>query len=335
MKRPLLFTISTLLLLLASLHAADRINGAGASFPAPVYSKWVETYNNSTNNKVFYQSIGSSGGIKQMKYKTIDFGGTDAPLKPREQQRYQILQFPSVIGAIVLAYNIKGVGDGELKLSNKATEGIFLGDITHWNDPIIAQDNPKLALPNEEITVIHRNDGSGTTKNFTDYLSTISKRWAKKVGSAKAVVWPVGEGAKGNEGISNLLRQLPYSIGYLSMTHKMKHGFSSAQVQSKNGTWVPAKEDTIANAAAFARWKPEDGFYLSLIYQPGNNTYPITLATFVMMHANSEGVTKQVTKFFDWAFKNGDDIVKEKGFVPLPLVTKDKIRQYWKSHKVF
>lgn len=330
MKRTIVLLMAAVTLMLAG----DRINGAGASFPAKAYFKWIENYNKATGSKVFYQAIGSGGGIKQMKYRTVDFGGTDAPLKPKTQERYRILQFPSLIGGIVLAYNIEGIGDNQLKLSNEAIEGIFFGEITSWADPIITKDNPDLKLPDEEITVVHRSDSSGTTFGFTDYMTTISQRWAEQVGKAKSVAWPTGEGSKGSSGVSNMLKQIPYSIGYVTISHKIKENFTSAMVQSSTGAWVSPAPATIANAAAFARWKARDGFYISLVSQPGDQTYPITTATFVMMHSSKPEVARKVTKFFDWAFNNGDEIASELGFVPLPIITKDKVRKYWEKNGV-
>lgn len=305
--------------------AADKLNGAGASFPANAYYAWAKGYEEATGNKINYQAIGSGGGIKQMKAKTVDFGGTDKPLAPKDLKRYKILQFPTVVGAIALAYNLPGAS--EVKLSNEAIEGIFFGTIKNWKE---VDSN----LPDEKITLVHRSDGSGTTFNFTAYMNKISKKWEKDVGKGKAVAWPTGIGGKGNEGVTNLIKQTPGAIGYIELSYAERMGIPTATVQSSTGKWVKATNETAANAAGYAKWVPADGFFIDLTYQPGDQTYPITAATFVMLHDGKKDVSKKVTKFYDWAFKNGDAQALELGFVPMPESTKNMIRQYWKDNGV-
>lgn len=324
----------TLAVASVALVAADKLNGAGASFPANAYYAWAKGYEEATGNRINYQAIGSGGGIKQMKAKTVDFGGTDAPLKEKDINRYKLLQFPTLVGAIVFAYNVPGVSDGEIKLSNSVIEGIMFGDIKTWNDPKIMADNAGVNLPDEKITVVHRSDGSGTTFNFTAYMNKISKRWEKDVGMGKAVAWPTGIGGKGNEGVTNLIKQTPGALGYVELSYKERMGMAAAQVKSAAGTWVAPSNETAANAAAYAKWDPAKHFFIDLSYQPGEQTWPITAGTFGMLHASKKDMSKKVTAFFDWAYKNGDAQALELGFVPLPEVTKNMIRKYWKDNGV-
>lgn len=325
--------LATIAFSAVALMAGEKINGAGATFPAPVYYAWAKAYE-STGNQVNYQSIGSSGGIKQMKAGTVDFGGTDEAQNIETLKKEGWYQFPSVIGSIVLAHNVSGVGDNELKLSNEAVAGIFLGKITKWNDQLITKENPNLKLPDEPITVVHRSDGSGTTYHFSEWLSAISKEWKEKVGVGKALSWPVGIGGKGNEGVSNLVKQTPYSIGYVELSYKNSQGFPAALVQSKTGKYVAANAETIRNAAKFAQWDPSKGFEQLLILQPGDDTYPIVAPTFILVSAKNLEVSKKAVAFFDFAFTNGDKLAEDLGYVALPKETKELIRKYWKENKL-
>jgi phosphate transport system substrate-binding protein len=321
--------------------AADKITGAGASFPASLYYDWAHTYNEATGTQVNYQSIGSGGGIKQIKSRIVNYGASDKPLKPEElskldKKRKGLYQFPAVVGSIVLAYNIPGVKDGEIKLSNKNVADIFLGKIKYWNDKRLKADNPDVALPEKRITVVRRSDGSGTTYNFTYYLSQISKLWKDEIYYGKSVDWPVGIGGKGNEGVTNLLKQTPYSLGYIEYSYKQRMGLDAATLQSSEGNWVEATMESFQAAAAYAKWTKEEHFYQMLTLQPGKNSYPIVAATFILLPKGDrfESMNRKVTAFYDHAFKNGDSRASELGYVPLPKATKDMIRSYWKDNGV-
>ena len=322
------------LLLAGSLFGGERINGAGASFPAPLYYNWAHTYQKASGVQVNYQAIGSGGGIKQISFRTVDFGGTDKPLKPDELKKKKLLMFPAVIGSIVLAHNIPGVKDNALKLRNEIVSDIFQGKITQWDDARIKADNPGLQLPSKPITIVHRSDGSGTTYNFTYFLSHVSESWNKEIGTGKAVSWPVGIGGKGNEGVTNLIKQTPYSIGYIEYAYKVNNNLPAATLQTAGGKWVEAKEDNFKAAAAYAKWKAEEHFFQLLALQPGDTSYPIVAATFILLPEEKQSMNKQVTALFDYAFKKGDMAAKNLGYIPLPDETKKMIRDYWKSHKV-
>lgn len=327
MKKIILLLIGAV----AALSAADRVNGAGASFPAPLYFDWAYDYQKATGTQINYQSIGSGGGIKQIKGRMVDFGASDKPLKPNELGKMQLFQFPTVIGSILVVYNIDGVKDGELKLKNRVVADIYGGKIAYWDDDKIAADNPDVKLPHEKITVIHRADGSGTTFNFTYFLDKVSDMWHNEFGVGKSIQWATGIGGKGNEGISSLLKQTPYSIGYIEYAYKMQNGFTAAQLQSADGYWVEATEENVKAAAKHAVWRAEENFYQVLALQPGQNSYPITAATFIMMPRESMKYNKKVEAFFDWAFAYGDVNAVKLGYIPLPEQTKELIRDFWKN----
>ncbi len=319
---------------IASNLLADRINGAGASFPAPLYYDWAYEYHKATGVEVNYQSIGSGGGIKQISNRIVDFGASDKPLKPKTLDKKRLYQFPAVIGSIVVVYNLPGVADMQLKLENKDVADIYLGKIKYWDDKAIAEDNPGLKLPHKKIVVLHRSDGSGTTFNFSYYLAHVNQDWANEVGIGKALDWPVGLGGKGNEGVANLLKQTPYSIGYVEYAYKLKNNFKAATLQTKSGKWVKPVEENFKAAAKYASWGPENHFYQILALQPGDNSYPLVAGTFILLPREKTKTDKKVTAFFDWAFKNGDAAAKKLGYIPLPASTKDKIREYWKMHGI-
>jgi phosphate transport system substrate-binding protein len=319
-------------LALTSASAADRISGAGASFPAPLYYDWTFHYGKETHARVNYQSIGSGGGIKQITKRIVDFGASDKPLKTKELNKAKLLQFPAVIGSIVIAYHLPGVADEQLKLKNSTVADIFAGKITRWNDPAIAADNKGVKLPNEQIIVVHRSDGSGTTYNFTYYLTKSSENWANNFGAGKAIDWAVGIGGKGNEGVSNLLKQTPYTIGYIENAYKEKNHLAAATLQTASGKWVPAREENFQAAAKYASWTKEDNFYAMLALQPGDTSYPIVAATFILLPKEKAGMNKKVTRFFDYAFKTGDASAKKLGYIPLPESTKQMIREYWTAN---
>ena len=319
---------------LAGSLSADTISGAGATFPAPVYYEWAHDYYKVTGNKVNYQSIGSGGGIKQVSARIVDFGASDKPLKPKKLDRKRLYQFPAVIGSIVVIYNLTGIKDMQLRLENEDVADIFAGRIKYWDDKKITEDNPGIKLPHKAITVVHRSDGSGTTFNFTYYLSHVSDYWANNIGVGKAVDWPVGIGGKGNEGVSNLVKQTPYSIGYVEYAYKLQNNFKAATLQTKSGKWVKPVEENFKAAAKYAKWGPKNHFYQILALQPGDNSYPIVAGTFILLPREKPERDKKVTAFFDWAFKHGDAAASKLGYIPLPASTKEKIREYWKMHGI-
>ena len=309
--------------------AGDRISGAGATFPAPLYYDWAYKYAKETRIRVNYQSIGSGGGIKQVSNRIVDFGASDKPLKTKKLAKLKLLQFPTVIGSIVVVFNVPGIGDEQLRLTNENVADIFAGKITVWNDPAIVKNNPGLKLPAKKIIVAHRADGSGTTYNFTYYLSQSSENWKNNFGTGKAIDWAVGIGGKGNEGVSSLIKQTPYSIGYVENAYKVKNGFSAAVLQTAGGKWVAAREENFKAAAKYAKWTKEDNFYALLALQPGDNSYPIVAATFILLPKEKTGRNKKVVAFFDYAFRHGDAGAKKLGYIPLPEAVKNMIREYW------
>ncbi|MDR0467918.1 MAG: phosphate ABC transporter substrate-binding protein PstS [Campylobacteraceae bacterium] len=330
LKKIILFSVFCV----ASLFANDKLNGAGASFPAPAYTAWAYMYEAETKNQVNYQSIGSGGGIKQVTGRVVDFGASDEPLEKNAITKDDLLQFPALVGSIVLAHNVKGVKDSELKLKNEVLADIFLGKITKWNDPKIAQDNPNIKLPNETINVVRRSDGSGTTFNFTSFLAGVSKEWQDGYGVGKAVEWPVGVAAKGNEGIAALVKQTPNSIGYLENAYALSNQLARTTLTTKSGKWVEPSDNNFKAAALQAKWSKDNDFYQMLVLQEGDNTYPIVAATFILLPAEKAKENKLVTAFFNWAFNKGDETIAKLGYVPLPSETKDLIREYWADKNI-
>lgn len=310
-----------------SMIAADKINGAGATFPAPCYYDWAYNYQKATHTRVNYQSIGSGGGIKQVSERIVDFGATDAPMTPKELDKAGLFQFPAVIGSIVVAHNLPGVADEKLKLKNSVVADIFAGKITMWNDAAIVADNAGVKLPAEKIIVAHRSDGSGTTYVFTDYLSEASKTWKSKFGIGKAIGWATGVGGKGNEGVTNLIKQTPYSIGYIENAYKEKNNLSAATLQTAEGKWVTATKANFQLAVKQAKWSKKDHFYSSLVLQDG--AYPIVAATFILMPREKADVNKEVINFFDYSFRNGDAAAEKLGYIALPVETTNLVREYW------
>ena len=309
------------------------INGAGATFPYPVYVNWAKEYEKATGIKVNYQGIGSGGGIRQVTERVVDFGGSDKMLSPQELDKRRLYQFPAIIGAIVVVYNLPGVGDTELKLSNRDVCDIFMGKVKYWDNPEIKNDNPNVKLPHQRITVIHRAEGSGTTWNFTYWLSQVCPEWKEKVGYGKVVEWPTGIGAKGNAGVTNYVKQTPGAIGYVEYAYKLQNNLSAAQLQSKDGNFVKPTEESFKAAASHASWKPENHFYLpgNLLLQPGKNSWPLTAASMILLPREKKERNKLVIDFFDWSFKHGDKIAIKLGYVPLPESTKKMVREYWKN----
>ncbi len=322
--------IGSLIIASATISFADVINGAGATFPYPLYSKWAYFYMKETGVKLNYQSIGSGGGVRQIRNRTVDFGASDAPLKPSEAKKYNLAQFPTVIGGVVISYNLPFK---DLKLSTKAICGIFLGKIKYWDDPEIKKYNPDKKLPRRKITVIRRSDGSGTTWIFTNYLSKACPEWKEKVGYGKAVNWPTGIGAKGNEGVANYIRRVRGSIGYVEFAYALENKLKVAEIQNRDGNFVKPSIKTFQSAAKGAKWDPKKDFYEVLTWKKGKDAYPIAGATFILLAKDyPKDRNRKVVKFFDWAYKKGDEIAIKLHYVPLPKEVKEKIRNYWKAN---
>ncbi len=317
---------------LPAARAAD-ITGAGATFPYPIYAKWADAYKKQTNVGMNYQSIGSGGGIAQIKAKTVDFGASDAPLKPEDMQAAGLMQFPAIIGGIVPVVNIEGVTPGALKLTGPVLADIYLGKIKSWNDKAIAGLNPGLKLANEPITVVRRSDGSGTTFNFTDYLSKVSDDWKTKVGSATAVSWPEGVGGKGNEGVAAYVQRIKGSIGYVEYAYAKRNNMSYALVQNKDGQYPKPDNATFQAAAAYADWAKAPGFYQIITNSPGKDSWPIAATSFILLHTSQAKPenAKEVMKFFAWAFANGGKMAQELDYVPLPDTLVKQIDAAWKT----
>jgi phosphate transport system substrate-binding protein len=308
---------------------AIDITGAGASFPAPVYSKWAEDYKKVTKNSVNYASIGSSGGIKQIREKTVDFGATDAPLKGADLDKDGMVQFPAIIGGVVPVVNLPGFAPNELKIDSDILAAVFRGDITNWNAPQIASVNPGKKLPNQAITVVVRSDGSGTTAVFTDYLSKASKSWSDSVGSGATVKWPADStvGGKGNEGVSANVTRVKGSIGYVEYAYAKLNKMTSLQIKNADGKFVSPSLDAFKAAAAGANWAATPGMGISMTNQPGANSWPIAAASFILMYKNPANKEKsaEALKFFEWAFKEGAKTAADLDYVPLPANVTDYI----------
>jgi len=315
-----------------SAHAAN-ITGAGASFPYPIYAKWAAQYNEATGHKVNYQSIGSGGGQQQIIAKTVDFGASDDPMKGADLEKNGLLQFPAIIGGTVPVVNISGIKAGQLKLSGPVVADIFLGKIKRWDDAAIKALNPDIALPGASIIVVHRSDGSGTTFGWTNYLSKVSAGWKEKVGEGKAVKWPTGQGGKGNEGVAAYVRQLKNSIGYVEYAYAKQGNLAWTQLQNKDGKTVQPSQESFAAAAANADWKSAPGMGVVLTDEPGAQSWPVTSASFILMHKNQDQPekAKEVLAFFDWAFKNGAKSAQELDYVPLPESVTSQIANLWKA----
>lgn len=316
---------------LAVAEEVKEIHGAGATFPYPVYAKWADAYNKQTGVKLNYQSIGSGGGIKQIEEKTVDFGASDAPLEAKELDQNGLMQFPMVIGGVVPVINLEGITPGQLKLTGQQLADIFQGKISKWNDPAVAENNPGLTLPDQNITVVHRSDGSGTTWIFTNYLSKVSASWAEKVGNDKAVSWPVGVGGKGNEGVASYVTRVKGAIGYVEYAYALQNKMAHVEMQNHDGRYVAPVAENFQAAAANADWKNAPGFYMVLTNQPGADSWPISGASFILLHkAQSNPAAGQATlKFFDWAYRNGAAMAKELDYVPIPEKVFTMVEQTW------
>ncbi|MEY2653958.1 MAG: phosphate transporter substrate-binding protein PstS [Pseudomonadota bacterium] len=312
----------------ASAHAQD-VTGAGASFPAPIYAKWADAFHKATGAKVNYQSVGSGAGIKQITAKTVDFGASDMPLKDDELAKQGLLQFPTVIGGVVPVVNIKGITPGQIKLTGAVLGDIYLGKITKWNDAALTALNPGVPLPDAAIAVVRRADGSGTSFIFTNYLSKVNAEWKAKVGEGASLNWPTGAGGKGNEGVSAFVNRLPNSIGYVEYAYAKQNKMSYVQLKNVAGNYVSPDDANFKAAAAGADWSKT--YYQVLTEQPGKDAWPLTGATFILMHKVQDKPSQATgsLKFFDWAYSNGDAMAAELDYVPLPDVLKTQIRKLW------
>ncbi|HEY0218581.1 MAG TPA: phosphate ABC transporter substrate-binding protein PstS [Afipia sp.] len=312
--------------------AAD-ITGAGATFPFPIYSKWADAYKKDTGNGLNYQSIGSGAGIKQIQAKTVTFGATDAPLKAEQLEKDGLVQWPMVMGAIVPVVNLEGINPGDLVLSGEVLGDIYLGKITKWDDAAIVKLNPKLKLPSEAITVVRRSDGSGTSFNFTDYLSKVNAEWKTKVGSGTAVEWPVGVGAKGNEGVAGNVSQTKNSIGYVEYAYAKQNKLTFAGLINKAGKTVQPTIAAFQAAASNADWAHAPGYYVILTDQPGEGSWPITAATFILMHKEpvDKAASAEAIKFFKWSFAKGGKMAEELDYIPMPEPVVKLIEKTWSS----
>jgi phosphate transport system substrate-binding protein len=315
-----------------SAFAAD-ITGAGATFPFPIYSKWADAYKKETGNGLNYQSIGSGGGIKQIQAKTVTFGATDMPLKVEQLDKDGLIQWPMVMGAIVPVVNIDGIKPGELIFDGETLANIYLGKITKWDDPAIKKLNPNVKLPSDAIAVVRRSDGSGTTFNFTDYLSKVSADWKSKVGSGTAVEWPAGVGAKGNEGVSGNISQTKNSIGYVEYAYAKQNKLTYAGMVNKAGKTVQPTVEAFQAAASNADWSKAPGYYVILTDQPGEKSWPITASTFILMHKEptDKAASGEAIKFFKWAFAKGDKMAEELDYIPMPDNVVKLIEKTWSA----
>ena len=313
--------------------AATTITGAGATFPYPIYSKWAEAYKSQSGVSMNYQSIGSGGGIKQITAKTVNFGASDMPLTPEKLEKDGLIQFPTVIGGVVPVVNVAGIAANKLKLDGETLANIYLGKITKWNDPAVAALNKDLQLPADNITVVHRSDGSGTTFIFTNYLSKVSADWKSNVGEGTAVSWKAGTGGKGNEGVASYVQRIKNSIGYVEYAYALQNKMNAVQMKNRDGQFVEPGDASFKAAAANAKWETAPGFYEILTDEPGKESWPISGATFILMHKMQENpdMAKEVLKFFDWAYTHGGKLAAELDYVPLPENVQNLIRKAWKN----
>lgn len=314
-------------------RSAEVINGAGATFPYPVYSQWAYKYHQITGVKINYQSIGSGGGIQQIKSKTVDYGASDAPLEARELDEAGLIQFPMIMGGVVPVVNIEGIGAGALRLDSETMANLFLGRIKKWSDPAIRALNPELNLPDRDVTIVHRADGSGTTWIFTHFLTEVSPEWKEKVGAATAVSWPVGVGGKGNEGVSAYVQRINGSLGYVEYAYALQSKLTHVQLKNRAGNYVSPTKESFTAAAANADWENAPGFHVVLVNQHGAESWPITGASFIILHkAQPNKATAQaMLNFFDWCYKHGKDIALGLDYVPMPDNVVSIVEGLWKA----
>lgn len=324
------FAVTSIALGLVSTAAlAQDVTGAGATFPAPLYAKWADSYNKAVGARINYQSVGSGAGLKQIRGKTVDFGASDMPLKDEELQKDGLIQFPTVIGGVVPVVNIAGIKPGQIKLTGQLLGDIYLGKITKWNDAALTAQNPGVPLPDAAISVVRRADGSGTSFIFTNYLSKVNSEWKSKVGEGTAVNWPTGAGGKGNEGVAAFVNRLPNSIGYVEYAYVKQNKMTYTLLKNKDGNFATPDDANFKAAAAGADWNKS--FYQVLTEQPGKDSWPLTGATFIMMHKAQDKPAQAAAslKFFEWAFSNGDAAAAELEYVALPDAVKNLVRKQW------
>ncbi|HWB50771.1 MAG TPA: phosphate ABC transporter substrate-binding protein PstS [Stellaceae bacterium] len=334
LRRSLLPVAIAAALCIATLPAdAAEISGAGATFPYPIYAKWAEAYKAKTGTSMNYQSIGSGGGIKQIEAKTVDFGASDMPLTPDKLKADNLQQFPMVMGGVVPVVNLAGIKPGELKLDGKVLAGMYLGTITKWNDPAIKALNPGVNLPDKAIATVHRSDGSGTNFIFTHYLSSIDADFKSKIGENTSVEFPGGLGGKGNEGVAALAGRTDGAIGYVEYAYALQNKMTYALLKNHDGNFVAPNSNTFQAAAANADWSKAPGFYLLLTNQPGKDSWPITGATFILMHHQQEkpDTAREVLAFFDWSYHNGGKMAEELDYVPMPAAVISQVEASWKT----
>ena len=333
LRRTLLSAAAGAVLCAAVPAGAAEISGAGATFPYPIYAKWAEAYKEKTGTAMNYQSIGSGGGIKQIEAKTVDFGASDMPLTPDKLSADSLQQFPMVMGGVVPVVNLSGIQPGQLKLDGKVLAGMYLGTITNWNDKAIAALNPGLTLPDKAIATVHRSDGSGTNFIFTHYLSSIDADFKAKIGENTSVEFPGGLGGKGNEGVAAIAGRTDGAIGYVEYAYALQNKMTYAQLKNHDGNYVSPDASTFQAAAANADWSKAPGFYLLLTDQPGKDSWPITGATFILMHTTQEkpDTAREVLNFFDWAYHNGSQLAEQLDYVPMPATVITAVEGSWKT----
>jgi phosphate transport system substrate-binding protein len=316
----------------AALVAAQDVTGAGATFPAPLYAKWADAYNKASGARINYQSVGSGAGIRQIKAKTVDFGASDMPLTDEELAKDGMVQFPTVIGGVVPVVNIKGIAPGQIKLTGAVLGDIYLGKVTKWNDAALTALNPGVPLPDADISVVRRADGSGTSFIFTNYLSKVNPEWKSKVGEGTAVNWPVGAGGKGNEGVAAFVQRLPNSIGYVEYAYVKQNKMTFTLLKNKDGNFVPPSDTNFKAAAAGADWKKT--FFQITTEQAGKDAWPLTNPTYILMYKTQDKPVNasNALKFFEWAYGNGDQAADDLDYVPLPDSVKALVRQHWAAN---
>jgi phosphate transport system substrate-binding protein len=329
--RAALMALSLTLPLVPATVVAQDVTGAGATFPAPVYAKWADAYNKATGARINYQSVGSGAGIRQIKAKTVDFGASDMPLTDEDLAKDGLLQFPTVIGGVVPVVNIKGIAPGQIKLTGQVLGDIYLGKITKWNDAALTAINPGVPLPDADISVVRRADGSGTSFIFTNYLSKVNTEWKAKVGEGTAVNWPVGAGGKGNEGVAAFVQRLPNSIGYVEYAYVKQNKMTFTLMKNKDGHFVTPNDTAFKAAAAGADWNKS--FFQITTEQPGKDAWPLTNPTYILMYKTQDKPVNATNalKFFDWAFANGDKMADDLDYVPLPDSVKALVRKQWET----
>jgi phosphate transport system substrate-binding protein len=311
----------------------ESLDGAGASFPYPVYSQWAYAYEKQKGVRINYQSIGSGGGIAQIKAGTVDFGASDAPLKAEELEEADLLQFPMIMGGVVPVVNVQGVRAGGLQLTAELLVDIFSGEITKWNDDAVSARNPEIDLPDKDITVVHRADGSGTTWIFTNFLSKVSEQWDEEVGTGKAVEWPTGVGGKGNEGVAQYVQKIDGAIGYVEYAYALNNKIPHVRLENAAGRFVEPTQETFQAAAANADWENAAGFYMVLTNQPGEKSWPITGASFILLRTeqDSRAEARAMLDFFSWCFENGDEAATKLHYVPIPDPVIELVKERWSS----